>query len=214
MIERSVMSPSDVNATYSGTVLGATKEGVDLIIPILIREALSSNGEDCDLVIAQDLLHDKSLEFNLFGDEYEMIWEWPALGYVNMSRYCVYHRRMAQRQWKRGVRNRQVHQTIVSEREAMLLGHRLRLDFYDRKHIVQLFNREYRTVEDSLNRVLGKKSFSQAFSPTFAVAVKEGIKAPALIYKGHCVGYFKDGEPILVDSMSHLEPELERSLCE
>jgi hypothetical protein len=204
-MERSIMCADDLMASYCHTYLAVKLEGCDAFDPIYIESA--SDRSSGPVLIGVNMRTESGVEFKPFHSGAEVQWDYPELGMVNLTDFAVYHRRNAQRQWKRGVREHQITSAIVGNHMRRRRG-RSSFSFTSRNHILALFNPTFEPLEACIQHVLAGRGYSQAFDRDWAIMAYPEIKHPTVVYKESVVGVVKEGECVLHERASHLESTL------
>ena len=210
-MERSIMSPSDIMATYEGTWIEVRPKDCDSFIPVRVSDTY----EDFDGnpgIICYDVDGGRR-RFPLYRNPEDVRWSWPELGMVNIRDFAVYHARRANRQWRRGVRRNQVNSHIHgSDMGFAAVGDSFGgFEFDNSENISQMFNPTYTPLNKAIELVSSGKCFARAVNKHFAITSDPSIEVPVLAYKQSLVGVVQqDGVIRLYGEVNHLEPAVER----
>jgi hypothetical protein len=203
------MSSGDFENTYHGTYLRVGLNG-EAPVPVLIEGCSEDDGGDLS-VDGHNLKTERMMSFNPYASGTQVVWEWPVLGMVNREHYCVYHRRMAQRQYRRGFRISQCSSTVISNDMVQhYLG--LRPNLNSTEHIKELFSPTFQSLGECISRVETAKAASCAFDSHWAIGSHPRIDIPTVFYKTNVVGVVKGGKIVLQELANHLQSTLKHVL--
>lgn len=206
------MSRSDIAASYSGTFIQAkTRDDDGFYTAKLIDVFLDENREtrirlvkmNGDEVIVRR--ESKVVKYNL---------NWPTLGMTNVRDHVVLVQRVAQKQWKKGLRASSL-STHTFDSDILNM-----LEVYGKvcnngpswknSDIGKLYDVKYTDFHEALESVNGGDKVARAISPDFCVSNKYECNKPVLYYKTHAVGVVEGTTVKVSAEVSHVLPLLKR----
>lgn len=206
------MSKSDIAASYSGTFFQVKTRDDDgyytaKLIDVFFdydREVrlrlVKMNGDE--VIVRRE---NRVVKYNL---------NWPTLGMTNVRDHVVLVQRVAQRQWKKGLRASSL-STHVFDSDLLHM-----LEVYGKvenngsswktSDIGKLYDVEYTDFHEALESVGGGDKVARAISPDFCVTNKYECNKPVLHYKTHAVGVVEGTTVKVSAEVSHVLPLLKR----
>ncbi len=208
-MQRSRMSPGDFAATYRGTWLLAKWEDVDKYIPIHVRDVEGLPGDNLRVYGQRaDIREDAS--FRLYSPTTDISWCHPKMGMVNVDKLVAYHQRTSMRQWKRGLRGSLIDTALFGHHMARALRKPDRFNFDEGKHILSVFDPQYDSFEECVEKVSSGECYARAFSPSMCIEARPDYKLPLIINCNTIVGVVENGEPEFFEGSTYLLDQFHR----
>ena len=180
----------DDDGFYSAKLLGAEDNGLHFEKP---------NG---DRIVVD--INDSDVEYKL---------DWPTLGMVNIRDHVVLVERIAQRQWKKGLRMSSLRSLAFDPYILRCLkesGQRSRAGDFCNSDLTKLYTPEYTDFHEALEVVEAGEKVARAISPLFCVSNKWQVSKPLLYYKSNAIGVVTGTSVELAPEVSHIIPLLKR----
>lgn len=125
----------------------------------------------------------------------------PKLGYINGDKYCIHllrnHKRADSTRYRRGFTTSSVVMAIPSKREIELSGiqHKYNTNTIPTERIIhalssKIFDREYPTYNEALNKVLSFEMLSCAFSTTWCIKLDSVANKFVLLKNNWLIGEY------------------------
>tara|TARA_R110002074_G_scaffold153413_1_gene308490 strand:- start:5199 stop:5891 length:693 start_codon:yes stop_codon:yes gene_type:complete len=180
----------DDDGFYSARLLAAEDNGLHFEKP---------NG---DRIVVD--INDSDVEYKL---------DWPTLGMVNIRDHVVLVERIAQRQWKKGLRMSSLRSLAFDPyilRCLQGIGQRSRAGDFCNSDLIKLYTPEYTDFHEALEVVEAGEKVARAISPLFCVSNKWQVSKPLLYYKSNAIGVVTGTSVELAPEVSHIIPLLKR----
>lgn len=168
------MIADDLNATYGGTCLGL-RDSEGVIEPYWITDCHEDN-------VLRGRAYGEIVEIDI--NDRQLVLEFPDSGVYGTHELCFYVERRANRQWRRGIVEREV--SIVGD---ISFGHEL---------VRAMFNPVYKGYAEALEYVMGKDRASLALDRNFWLRSMSFAEYPLIMFRGRVVGEVQD-KPLLVN---------------
>jgi len=201
------MTVRDILATYSDTYIQLQTRDDDGFYSAKLLGVDDDNGlyfekPNGDRIIVG--MQDSDVKYKL---------DWPTLGMVNIRDHVVLVERIAQRQWKKGLRMSSLRTCAFDTSILMHLyetHRRGRPDYFYQSDLIKLYTPEYTDFHEALEVVEAGEKIARAISPLFCVSNRWQVSKPLLYYKSNAIGVVTGTSVELAPEVSHIIPLLKR----
>ena len=200
----------DVSGTYLDTYIQIKTRDDDDYYP---AQLINVNQEIGECVLSFKRFNEDVFIVGKDDPKVKYKFQWPELGMVNVRDHVCFVKRIAQRQWKKGLRLSNLATTVFDStilEELSFTSERYRASSFNSEDIQLLYSPKYTPYMQAIESVSSGSSVARAISSNFCISNRFGVMTPLLYYKKHAVGIVKDNSISIVPEVSHIIPILKR----
>ena len=206
MNDWSIWTAEDLHQYFTGTYVGVIDDDGKHTSPCYIDQIAKIDGQQ-GLGFVGRLPNGNHLSIAFDSPRVQIIL--PESTYVNTGRECVYLTRITERQYKKGIRERQYHKYYISEGDHRACGVRYREQNRFSKEIVEeLFNESFPSFDEAQEMISEGEVLSVAFHKHFCLANKPYLKKVVLVYKGMICGTVENNAVTFEEDLYDLQEKL------